>query len=91
MLAVGVRNVVYSSYPSSLFIFSESEHFLCVEAYPAVYRDRFGEVATILFNDGKELRMKLRGVEFTGRMLDDWEPGAHADAARLPSFTRMER
>lgn len=24
------------------------------EAYPAVYRDGFGEVATTLFNDGKE-------------------------------------
>jgi hypothetical protein len=59
------------------------------EAYPAVYRDGFGEVATMLFNDGKELRMKLRGVEFTGSMLDDWEPDAHADAAQLQSFTFM--
>ena len=59
------------------------------EAYPACYRDRFGEVATTLYNDGKQLRMSLRGVEFTGGSLDDWEPAAHADATLLQSFTFM--
>lgn len=56
------------------------------ETYPAFYRDRFGEVATTIHNDGKEFRMTLRGVEFTGRHFDDWEPDAHADAAQLQQF-----
>lgn len=57
------------------------------EAYPVTYRDRFGEVMTTLYNDGKHLRMTLRDVEFTGRSLDDWEPDAHVDATALQSFT----
>lgn len=57
------------------------------EAYPAIYRDRFGETTTTLYNDGKQLCMTLRGVEFTGRSLDFWEPSAQADATLLQSFT----
>lgn len=59
------------------------------EAYPAVYRDRFGEVTTTLYNDGKQLRITLRGVEFAGRSLDDWDPDTHVDATLLQSFTFM--
>jgi Family of unknown function (DUF6304) len=68
---------------------AEGGHLMFSEAYPAVYRDRFGEVATTLYNDGKQLRMTLRGVKFTGRSLDDWDPGAHADVTLLQSFTFM--
>lgn len=56
------------------------------ETYPALYRDRFGEVATTVQNNGKELRMKLRGVEFTGRHLNDWEPDDQADMTLLQQF-----
>jgi Family of unknown function (DUF6304) len=42
------------------------------EIYPAKYRDRFGEEITTIENDGKSLRMILRGIEFKSSMLDDW-------------------
>lgn len=42
--------------------------------YPAKYQDEFGEEATTIHNDGRSLRMILRGVEFEGAMLDDWVP-----------------
>ena len=42
--------------------------------YPTRYRDRHGEVATVIRNDGKRLSMTVRGVEFRGSMLDDFEP-----------------
>ena len=42
--------------------------------YSTKYRDRFGEETTTIYNDGKLLRMTLRGVEFQASMLDDWEP-----------------
>ncbi len=56
------------------------------EAYPAVYRDRFGEVATTLYNDGKQLSMTLRGVKFTGTSLDDWDPVADVDSSLSQPF-----
>jgi hypothetical protein len=43
------------------------------EIYHAKYCDEFGEEITTIKNDGKLLRMILRGVEFQGSMLDDWE------------------
>jgi hypothetical protein len=57
------------------------------ECYPALYRDRLGEVLTSITNDGKELRMVVRDVEFTSTMLDDWEPELAADAPELEMFT----
>lgn len=57
------------------------------ETYPAQYRDRFGEVATTIQNNGHELHMTLRGVEFTGAMLDDWEMSESADAGQVQQFT----
>jgi hypothetical protein len=40
--------------------------------YAAIYRDRFGEETTSISNTGRTLRMRLRGSEFVGTMLDDW-------------------
>lgn len=59
---------------------------MLLETYPACYRDRFGEVATMIRNDGKELHMTLRGVEFTGEMLDDWVAHNGTDAVQLQQF-----
>jgi Family of unknown function (DUF6304) len=56
-------------------------------AYPATYRDRFGEEATTIENDGKTLRMVVRGVGFTGEMLDDFEPSCDPSDPRMASFT----
>lgn len=57
------------------------------EEYPAVYRDRHGEEHTVLRNDGKNLAMTVRGVEFTGQALDDFEPATGTDPVLLNLFT----
>jgi len=55
--------------------------------YPATYRDRNGEEITAIHNDGKTLRMVVRGVEFVGRMLDDFAPvGLDGNDPALASF-----
>lgn len=42
--------------------------------YPALYKDAFGEQATQISNDGKQLRMRLRDIEFVATGFDDFEP-----------------
>ena len=54
--------------------------------YPTKYRDRFGEETTTIENDGAMLRMVVRGIEFTGRMFDDWEPSTTAPSPQLTNF-----
>ncbi len=58
-------------------------------SYPASYRDQFGEEETILENDGHQLRMVLRGVEFRSTNLL-WRPHA-SDLAQLSSFPFSNR
>ena len=58
---------------------------MCV-SYPTKYRDKFGEEAITIHNDGKILRMNLRGVEFVGHFLDDWEPSNQIDIENTTSF-----
>lgn len=53
--------------------------------YPAIYIDTFGEEKTVIQNDGKTLRMSLRGIEFSGFMFDDFTPDS-ADETKLASF-----
>lgn len=57
------------------------------EAYPAVYQDDFGKVPTIIYNDGTQLRMNLRGVDFVGIMIDDFEPCSSQETPDLQTFT----
>ena len=54
-------------------------------SYPAIYSDRYGEEKTIIQNDGKSLRMSLRGVIFSGSMFDDFEP-SNIEEAKLTLF-----
>lgn len=54
--------------------------------YPARFQDEHGDEETILFNDGNTLRMRIRGVEFSGRAFDDFEPEEETDASALTSF-----
>jgi hypothetical protein len=56
------------------------------EQYRAVYRDEHGEEKTVIFTDGKQLKMTLRGVEFVSSMLDDFEPVEGTDPATLTPF-----
>src|SRR5262245_10300441 len=42
--------------------------------YPTLYRDRFGEVETVIENDGRTLRVVIRGVTFSGSNCDVLAP-----------------
>jgi hypothetical protein len=55
--------------------------------YRARYKDRFGEEATSILNDGKTLTMVVRGVRFRGTDFDSFEPQDVPDPAQLSSFT----
>lgn len=55
--------------------------------YPARYKDRFGEEATTILNDGEALTMIVRGVRFRGTDFDSFEPQDVSDPAQLSSFT----
>ena len=54
--------------------------------YPATYRDRQGEVATSIRNDGKLLSMDVRGITFSGSDFDDLEAPEGTDVSSLPEF-----
>ena len=56
-------------------------------SYPTIYRDKIGEETTTIDNDGRELRMVVRGVEFRGGDFDCLEPTEKQDASRLACFT----
>jgi hypothetical protein len=56
-------------------------------SYPVVYHDRSGEERTTIENDGRVLRMMLRGVEFAGCFWDDWTPAYGTTADRVATFT----
>jgi hypothetical protein len=55
--------------------------------YPTTYRAKSGEETTVIQNDGKTLRMSLRGVEFSGRSFHWFEPSEEYDESELESFT----
>jgi hypothetical protein len=54
--------------------------------YPARYWDRFGEERTSIRNDGKNLSVTIRGVDFRGGDFDALEPPSEADSSLLTSF-----
>lgn len=62
----------------------EEEQILA--SYPTRYCDQFGEERTFIENDGHVLSMTVRGVEFRGTMLDDFEPIGSPDPDLLKSF-----
>jgi hypothetical protein len=55
-------------------------------SYPARYKDRFGEEATAILNDGKLLTMVVRGVRFQGTDFDSREWPLET---RLPQWKRL--
>jgi hypothetical protein len=54
--------------------------------YRAIYRDAQGEIATLIENDGKTLRMRLANVEFTGTDFDGFEVVGSPDPGALSHF-----
>lgn len=44
------------------------------QQYPAVFTDRWGQVETVIVNDGQEFSVVLRGILFAGRSPGDLEP-----------------
>jgi hypothetical protein len=57
--------------------------------YPAKYRDRLGEETIAIENDGKMLRMVVRGVEFAGRHTLDLKPTIDLASPQLAQFTLL--
>ncbi|HEU4404403.1 MAG TPA: DUF6304 family protein [Polyangiaceae bacterium] len=55
-------------------------------SYPALYQDDQGVEAVTLRNDGKALRVTVRGVEFRGVDFDALEPVAGVEAAERAGF-----
>ncbi len=58
-----------------------------VIVYPAQYHDAQGDEQTQIENDGKRLRLVVRGVEFLGADFDMLEPTLDPTDSRLASFT----
>ncbi|MDX2043582.1 MAG: DUF6304 family protein [Acidobacteriota bacterium] len=59
--------------------------------YPAKYSDKFGDVISAIHNDGEILRINLRGIEFTGKWLDDFEAEQTIPAEQLKAFPSQQR
>ncbi|MFN8372886.1 MAG: DUF6304 family protein [Anaerolineae bacterium] len=57
-----------------------------VTRYPTIYRDKYGEERIVIESTGTSLRTMIRGVEFTGKMFDDFMP-VIAEIAKLQPFT----
>jgi hypothetical protein len=58
-----------------------------LEVYPARYQDVRGVEATTIHNDGRTLRMVLRGLEFSGSDFDALTAPPGLDAATRASFS----
>ncbi len=56
-------------------------------SYPARYCDKYGEEEIIIQNDGKMLRMIVRGVEFTGTTFHSFEPIESSKESEIGSFS----
>jgi hypothetical protein len=58
-----------------------------MQEYPATYTDVHGSEKTVITNDGKTLRMVVRGVEFSGISFDLLSPSAEIPQNQLETFT----
>lgn len=56
-------------------------------AYPAVYRDQHGSESTIIYNDGRNLTMRVRDVDFSGTSFDDFAPADETNPQDPRTFT----
>ncbi|HUX98643.1 MAG TPA: DUF6304 family protein [Candidatus Deferrimicrobium sp.] len=56
-------------------------------AYPARYIDDLGEEIVQIWNDGKELTVEIRGVQFYGPNFDSLEPTGNPSPELLDKFT----
>lgn len=58
--------------------------------FPAIYRDAGGEASTEIVIDGRELRLVVRGVEFSGSDFDALEPDPVSEPAKLTGFALQD-
>jgi hypothetical protein len=58
-----------------------------MQVLPAKYKDESGEYETVIRNDGKTLRMIVRGIEFLGGSFDDFRVKEDLSKEHLDSFT----
>ncbi|MFC1976560.1 DUF6304 family protein, partial [Chloroflexota bacterium] len=63
----------------------ESRGFM-LKNYPAKFSDEFGEEIITIQNDGKALRIVVRGVEFIGSDFHGFDPLEDMDEAKLKQF-----
>lgn len=54
--------------------------------YPTTYRDRLGQIATSIHDDGSSLRITLRGVVFSGKDFDALSPERQLSENERQSF-----
>jgi hypothetical protein len=54
--------------------------------YPGTYRDARGDEPIEIRNDGKTLRVEIRGIEFVGSDFDALDPVSSAEDARRAGF-----
>lgn len=62
-----------------------------LERYPGTYSDDLGVDVIEITNDGDELRLRVRGVEFYGSDFDGLEPEESTTPALLEQFTLNHR
>lgn len=55
-------------------------------SYPALFRDKHGEIETTIFNDGSTLVIQLQGVTFASQLFDDYAPQGNYSAEQLQRF-----
>ena len=60
---------------------------LNMDSYITKYTDSQGSEDTIISNDGRMLRVRIRGIEFSGTNFDSFEPSEEVTAAQLSLFT----
>lgn len=58
-----------------------------MDSYITKYTDSQGSEDTIISNDGRMLRVRIRGIEFSGTNFDSFEPSEEVTAAQLSLFT----
>lgn len=57
-----------------------------MQEYPAIYTDAHGTESIVITNDGKTLRMVVRGVEFSTNNFETWEPSEGTAAEHRQKF-----
>jgi len=61
-----------------------------IASYPAQYKDEFGTESTVIINNGKMMKMSLRGVEFPGDNFHSFGISPATDDSKRKFFNLFE-